>query len=175
MSSSSSVQFKYYLFNQVGEIAGNEMSPTKRQQRQGTKIPPLTECRKTKLGETRLSQGGGGCSTPTPYKYSKVHFLAHSHLTGNLATGRTVTQSSTIGTWFVQQAIDFNPGFTKPSSSCSSTTGQTNPWWRVDLHYIYRVSRVVVTNRLDCCPERINGAEIRIGNSLENNGNNNPM
>uniref|UniRef100_A0A8C1JNS7 Fucolectin tachylectin-4 pentraxin-1 domain-containing protein n=1 Tax=Cyprinus carpio TaxID=7962 RepID=A0A8C1JNS7_CYPCA len=94
---------------------------------------------------------------------------------GNLATGRTVTQSSTFGTWVGEQAIDFNPGFIQPSSSCSSTTAQTNPWWRVDLHYIYRVSSVVITNRLDCCPERIDGAEIRIGNSLENNGNNNPI
>ncbi|KAL0189902.1 hypothetical protein M9458_017001, partial [Cirrhinus mrigala] len=87
---------------------------------------------------------------------------------------KNVTQSSTIGTWFAPQAIDFNPGFKNPESSCSSTNGQTNPWWRVDLRYIYRVSRVVITNRLDCCPEGINEAEIRIGNSLENNGNNNP-
>ncbi len=29
MSSSSSVQFKLYLCNQVGDIAGNEVSPTK--------------------------------------------------------------------------------------------------------------------------------------------------
>ncbi|XP_016345461.1 fucolectin-5-like [Sinocyclocheilus anshuiensis] len=93
----------------------------------------------------------------------------------NLATGRTITQSSTIGTWLGQQAIDFNPGFKKPSSSCSSTDNQTNPWWRVDLSSVYRVSRVVITNRLDCCPEKIDGAEIRIGNSLENNGNNNPI
>ncbi|XP_016112928.1 fucolectin-1-like [Sinocyclocheilus grahami] len=94
---------------------------------------------------------------------------------GNLATGRTITQSSTIGTWLGQQAIDFNPGFIQPSSSCSSTDNQTNPWWRVDLSSVYRVSRVVITNRLDCCPEQIDGAEIHIGNSLENNGNNNPI
>uniref|UniRef100_A0A672KRV4 Fucolectin tachylectin-4 pentraxin-1 domain-containing protein n=1 Tax=Sinocyclocheilus grahami TaxID=75366 RepID=A0A672KRV4_SINGR len=78
----------------------------------------------------------------------------------NLATGRTITQSSTYGLWLAQQAIDFNPGFIQPSSSCSSTTAQTNPWWRVDLRYIYRVRRVVITNRLDCCPEQIDGAEI---------------
>ncbi|KAK7177210.1 hypothetical protein R3I93_001254 [Phoxinus phoxinus] len=94
---------------------------------------------------------------------------------GNLAAGRSVTQSSTINSWFAEQAIDFNPGFTHPQLACSSTTSQTNPWWRLDLHQIYRVSRVVVTNRRNCCPERINGAEIRIGNSLENNGNNNPI
>uniref|UniRef100_A0A8C1E258 Fucolectin tachylectin-4 pentraxin-1 domain-containing protein n=1 Tax=Cyprinus carpio carpio TaxID=630221 RepID=A0A8C1E258_CYPCA len=94
---------------------------------------------------------------------------------GNLATGRNVTQSSTFGSWTTQQATDFNPGFIQPSSACSSTNVQTNPWWRVDLRYIYRVSRVIITNRLDCCPEQINGAEIHIGNSLDNNGNNNPI
>ncbi|KAF4115212.1 uncharacterized protein LOC131537573 [Onychostoma macrolepis] len=94
---------------------------------------------------------------------------------GNLATGRTVTQSSTYDSWSAQQAIDFNPGVTNSRSACSSTDMQTNPWWRVDLRYIYSVSRVVITNRLDCCAENINGVEIRIGNSLENDGNNNPI
>uniref|UniRef100_A0A672KV66 Fucolectin tachylectin-4 pentraxin-1 domain-containing protein n=1 Tax=Sinocyclocheilus grahami TaxID=75366 RepID=A0A672KV66_SINGR len=95
--------------------------------------------------------------------------------------GTIVTYVSTLFyDWYTQNAldgltIDFNPDFIQPSSSCSSTTAQTNPWWRVDLRYIYRVSRVVITNRLDCCPEQIDGAEIRIGNSLENNGNNNPI
>ncbi|XP_051756509.1 fucolectin-like [Ctenopharyngodon idella] len=93
----------------------------------------------------------------------------------NLAAGRSVTQSSTFNSWIAEQAIDFSPGFTQPGSACSSTNSQTNPWWRLDLHHIYRVNRVVITNRLDCCPERINGAEIRIGNSLENNGNNNTI
>ncbi|XP_016112862.1 uncharacterized protein [Sinocyclocheilus grahami] len=93
----------------------------------------------------------------------------------NLATGRTVTQSSTYGTWLAQKAIDLNPGLTKSYSACSSTSAQTNPWWRVDLSSVYRVSRVVITNRIDCCAERLNGTEIRIGNSLENNGNNNPI
>ncbi|XP_026101307.1 uncharacterized protein LOC113072525 [Carassius auratus] len=94
---------------------------------------------------------------------------------GNLATERNVTQSSTNGSLISEQAIDFNPGFTQPWSACFSTNVQTNPWWRLDLSFIYRVSIVVITNRLDCCPERINGAEIRIGNSLENTGNNNPI
>lgn len=93
---------------------------------------------------------------------------------GNLATGRTVTQSSTYGSWSAQQAIDFNPGFTNSWSACSSTDIQTNPWWRVDLNSVYRVNRVVITNRLDYCAERINGTEIRIGNSLENDDNSNP-
>ncbi|KAF4111662.1 hypothetical protein G5714_008693 [Onychostoma macrolepis] len=104
-----------------------------------------------------------------------VYVIFPVYLAGNLATGRTATQSSTYGYWFAQQAIDFNPGFTNSWSACSSTDAQTNPWWRVDLGSVYRVNRVVITNRLDCCPERINGAQIHIGNSLENNGNNNPI
>ncbi|KAK3523123.1 hypothetical protein QTP86_017284 [Hemibagrus guttatus] len=39
---------------------------------------------------------------------------------------------------------------------------------------MYDISNVIITNRGDCCPKRINGAEIHIGNSLINNGNNNP-
>nr|XP_046176436.1 uncharacterized protein LOC124008884 [Oncorhynchus gorbuscha] len=58
--------------------------------------------------------------------------------------------------------------------SCSSTAFNTNPWWRVDLLDVYRVTAVNITNRGDCCPERLDGAEIRIGNSLENNSINNP-
>ncbi|XP_052405796.1 uncharacterized protein LOC127951796 [Carassius gibelio] len=93
----------------------------------------------------------------------------------NLAAGRTAIQSSTYGAWSAQRAIDFNPGFTNSWSACSSTDSENKPWWRVDLGYVYRVSTVVITNiLLGCCPDRINGAEIRIGNSLENNGNNNP-
>uniref|UniRef100_A0A8C1S3Y8 Fucolectin tachylectin-4 pentraxin-1 domain-containing protein n=1 Tax=Cyprinus carpio TaxID=7962 RepID=A0A8C1S3Y8_CYPCA len=79
----------------------------------------------------------------------------------------TAAQSTTVSAqWSADHAID---GLTKSWSACSSSNVQTNPWWSVDLSYIYRVSRVVITNRLDCCPERINGAEIHIGNSLENN------
>ncbi|XP_051999501.1 uncharacterized protein LOC127655638 [Xyrauchen texanus] len=93
---------------------------------------------------------------------------------GNLAVGRNATQSSTNGLWFAEQAIDSNRGLLKSSSACSSTNNENYPWWRLDLRHVYEVSRVVITNRVDCCPEEINGAEVRIGNSLENNGNINP-
>ncbi|CAM4630537.1 unnamed protein product [Leuciscus chuanchicus] len=65
--------------------------------------------------------------------------------------------------------------------SCSHTHADRDPWWRVggklgvDLGEIYGVTRVSITNRGDAVPERINGGQIRIGNSLENNGNNNEL
>uniref|UniRef100_A0A9J8CJ38 Fucolectin tachylectin-4 pentraxin-1 domain-containing protein n=1 Tax=Cyprinus carpio carpio TaxID=630221 RepID=A0A9J8CJ38_CYPCA len=33
-----------------------------------------------------------------------------------------------------------------------------------DLMKMYSVNRVTITNRLDCCESRINGAEIHVGN-----------
>ncbi|XP_060888002.1 uncharacterized protein LOC132958941 [Labrus mixtus] len=57
---------------------------------------------------------------------------------------------------------------------CTHTKKETNPWWRLDLRETHAVTSVKVTNRRDCCAQRLDGAEIRIGNSAENNGNDNP-
>ncbi|XP_018419889.1 PREDICTED: uncharacterized protein LOC108793438 [Nanorana parkeri] len=58
---------------------------------------------------------------------------------------------------------------------CSGTAVQHNPWWRVDLMGKFKVFTVAVTNRGDCCVDRIIGAQIRIGNSAEDGGTNNPI
>ncbi|XP_073692868.1 uncharacterized protein [Garra rufa] len=99
----------------------------------------------------------------------------YGQLIGNLASDGTVTQSSTSEDWIAEKAIDGNRGLQRLGTGCSSTLTETNPWWRLDLTHTYSIIQVVVTNRNDCCVEQINGAEIRIGNSLENNGNNNPL
>ncbi|XP_067303757.1 fucolectin-like isoform X2 [Pseudorasbora parva] len=97
----------------------------------------------------------------------------YGYLAENLAVDGAATQSSTSGDEFAEKAVD--RGLQQLYTGCSSTLIETNPWWRLDLRDVYRVSKVVVTNRKQCCAERINGAEIHIGNSLENNGNNNPI
>ncbi|XP_059356856.1 fucolectin-1-like [Carassius carassius] len=92
----------------------------------------------------------------------------------NLALKGKAVQSSTFYTWGAAKAIDgirYAPG---PGSSCSHTGNDLSPWWRLDLLDSYSIYKVTITNRADCCPEQTTGAEIRIGNSLENNGNNNP-
>ncbi|XP_058637692.1 fucolectin-like [Onychostoma macrolepis] len=94
---------------------------------------------------------------------------------GNRAVGGAVIQSSTFASWFAEKAVDSNRGFQQLNTACTSTLNETNPWWRLDLHDVHRVSEVVITNRKYSYAERINGADIRIGNSLENNGNNNPI
>ncbi|XP_067256480.1 uncharacterized protein [Chanodichthys erythropterus] len=94
---------------------------------------------------------------------------------GNRAVGGAVIQSSTSGDWFAEKAIDGNRGLQQSNAFCSSTLNETNPWWRLDMRNVYQVSRVVITNRNYCCAEQLDGLEIHIGNSLENNGNNNPI
>ncbi|XP_056599289.1 fucolectin-like [Triplophysa dalaica] len=97
--------------------------------------------------------------------------------TENLAFKGTVTQSSTFDNWETQHAIDgvrYGPDpFISPF--CSGTAYESNPWWRLDLLDYCNITTVIISARPDCCHEETNGAEIRIGNSLENNGNNNPI
>ncbi|XP_044138163.1 fucolectin-like [Bufo gargarizans] len=52
---------------------------------------------------------------------------------------------------------------------CAHNNGRRDPWWKVDLKKTYTISHVVITNRMDCCPQRLLGAEIRVGNSPDNN------
>ncbi|KAK9957087.1 hypothetical protein ABG768_011357, partial [Culter alburnus] len=95
---------------------------------------------------------------------------------GNLALGGTAVQSSTYDHLAAaQNAVDGNRNPIYTSGSCSHTAWDRDPWWRVDLLTVYKITRVSITNRRDCCAERINGAQIRIGNSLQNNGNNNQL
>ncbi|XP_029927574.1 fucolectin-7-like isoform X2 [Myripristis murdjan] len=91
----------------------------------------------------------------------------------NLALRGRATQSSVYPAGIPMNAIDGNCASNWNQGSCSHTQDNFSPWWRLDLLKTYKVVSVSITNR-DDVPERINGVEIRIGNSLDNNGNNNP-
>ncbi|MBN3294220.1 FUCL4 protein, partial [Polypterus senegalus] len=97
----------------------------------------------------------------------------------NVALRGKATQSQILGgQWgFLGNpgnAIDGNRNSNYVYGSCTHTESHNSPWWRVDLLEKHKIYQVVITNRGDCCPEKINGAEIRIGDSLENEGNSNP-
>ncbi|ROL52948.1 Fucolectin-1 [Anabarilius grahami] len=94
---------------------------------------------------------------------------------GNLALGATAVQSSTYDGLAAQNAVDGNKNSIRSHGSCSHTNGDRDAWWRVDLLDVYKITRVSITNRGDGYVQRINGAQIRIGNSLENNGNSNEL
>lgn len=96
--------------------------------------------------------------------------------TENVALRGTATQSHATDNirGAALNAIDGNHDSHFLGSSCTHTQDETNPWWRVDLHESYIVTSVTVTNRGDCCHERLNGLEIHIGNSLNRDGLGNP-
>lgn len=91
----------------------------------------------------------------------------------NLALQGKATQSSLYSFGLASNAIDGNRGSKWEAGSCSHTSNDINPWWRLDLRKTHRVFSVKVANT-DANPERLDGAEIHIGDSLEENGNSNP-
>ncbi|KAM9450173.1 fucolectin-like [Clarias gariepinus] len=110
-------------------------------------------------------------SDPTPLHTCRKE----GHLPINVALRGIATQSSLFSNSVpANLAIDGNKASSFTSYSCACTVCENSPWWRVNLLAVYDISDVIVTNRGDCCAERIHGAEIHIGNTLVNNGNNNP-
>ncbi|XP_073668797.1 fucolectin-like isoform X2 [Paramisgurnus dabryanus] len=102
--------------------------------------------------------------------------LCNAGSTDNLAFGANAVQSSTYNELAdADHAVDGNRDSNYMWGSCTHTGIEDNPWWRVDLKSIYSINKVIIINRGDCCEERIIGAQIRIGNSLDNNGNNNKL
>ncbi|TNN02853.1 hypothetical protein fugu_010340 [Takifugu bimaculatus] len=91
----------------------------------------------------------------------------------NLALQGKAAQSSLYQFGSAYNAIDGSHDSTWEHGSCSHTSNDITPWWRLDLRKTHKVLAVNITN-MDTNPERLNGAEIRIGDSLENNGNANP-
>lgn len=91
----------------------------------------------------------------------------------NIAKKGKVAQSSVNKGAGPKRATDGNGASNFELGSCSATKKQQSPWWRLDLLKPYKVGTVAVTIQSDCCHERMNGAEIRIGNS-PNSGNANP-
>ncbi|XP_070556415.1 uncharacterized protein [Ptychodera flava] len=89
-------------------------------------------------------------------------------LSENVAAGKSASQSSlyTISTPAgPENAIDGNADSDWSSQSCTHTLQEENSWWKVDLQGTYKVDVIVITNRKDCCSERLVGAVVRVGSS----------
>ncbi|KAI7790262.1 putative fucolectin-like [Triplophysa rosa] len=93
----------------------------------------------------------------------------------NFALKGTATQSSTLLNWVAQKAVDGVRYGSVEADHCSTTPVVSNPWWRLDLLDYYEIDTVIIAPKPSCCPEFTTGVEIRIGDSLDNNGNNNPI
>lgn len=82
-----------------------------------------------------------------------------------LSRSKPTFQSSTGYGGVSNRAVDGNKRGVYGGGSCTHTLQTANPWWAVDLGAQQRVARIRVTNRSDCCAERLSNFEIRVGNA----------
>ncbi|XP_068677380.1 receptor-type tyrosine-protein phosphatase T-like isoform X2 [Montipora foliosa] len=88
---------------------------------------------------------------------------------GNVALFKPTGQSSTFRTHFSSYAVD--GGKATNVKVCAHTENpNTNPFWRVDLGRVEHVAEVRILSRGDCCAERLDRAEIRVGDSTAMGG-----
>ncbi|MCP4849992.1 MAG: DUF1549 domain-containing protein [Verrucomicrobiaceae bacterium] len=79
----------------------------------------------------------------------------------NIARAGVATQSSNFsGATLAGKAIDGNADGT--FGSCACTQEQTNGWWELDLGAEMAIDHIVVFNRNDCCPERLDNVSVAI-------------
>jgi len=100
----------------------------------------------------------------------KVYGTKSGKIAVNLALGKQTTQSSTGWNGAAARAVDGNVAGTYTSGSCTHTFNDVSKnaggvsWWAVDLGKEADVRKVVVYNRNDdCCKNRQNQFQVRIG------------
>jgi len=75
--------------------------------------------------------------------------------------GATTTQSSEGWGGRSSRAIDGNSEASWRGGSCTHTRSR-NSWWQVDLGSSHSIEAVKVTNRGDCCGNRLNGFKVEL-------------
>jgi hypothetical protein len=79
----------------------------------------------------------------------------------NIARAGTAKQSSDYGGGSVAgKAIDGKKDGS--FASCACTLDQENPWWEIDLGTMKPIDHILVYNRNDCCPERLDNVTVGI-------------
>lgn len=91
---------------------------------------------------------------------------------------RRTFQSTTGYGAFSSKAVD------RDTASCTHTgysysksdEDSRDPWWSVDLGAQRKITRIQISNRKDCCGDRLSDFEIRVGNAspLSNGKGNSP-
>jgi hypothetical protein len=81
----------------------------------------------------------------------------------NVALGKIASQSTTGFGGDASRAVDGNTDGNYGAGSVTHTdTGDPAPSWQVDLGTEFEISRIVLWNRTDCCPDRLSNFRISI-------------
>ena len=54
-------------------------------------------------------------------------------------------------------------------NSCTHTNVEDKPWWQVDLQKSFKINRVEIYNRVDCCGDRLNNLVLTVGDTVLGN------
>ncbi|XP_036940540.1 uncharacterized protein LOC119011485 [Acanthopagrus latus] len=77
---------------------------------------------------------------------------------------------------FTHNSVDYSSGRATDGNTtvCAHTNKEQKPWWRIDLLGVYNIYCVSIYNDAGD-HTNVNGAQIHVGNSLDNSGTNNKM
>ena len=79
----------------------------------------------------------------------------------NVALGKPAKQSSVYGRGNASRAVDGNENSSWVGRSITHTGKDKNAWWQVDLGKGYQIDKIVITNRKDCCSDRLSNFKWR--------------
>ena len=77
-----------------------------------------------------------------------------------LSQGRPTKQNSVGWSGVPKRAVDGNVDGIYGAGTSTHSRGNKNNWWQVDLEANNKVYMVLIHNRVDCCQNRINGAQV---------------
>ncbi|XP_071945661.1 scavenger receptor cysteine-rich domain-containing protein DMBT1-like [Antedon mediterranea] len=84
---------------------------------------------------------------------------------GLLSAGKPTAQSSLGWQGLSMRAVDGDYGARYNQRTCTHTQNDNPSWWRVDLGQSLTVRYVRIRNRADCCSNRLNTAQVRVGDN----------
>jgi len=137
------------------------------------------ELAQSAVGSYSLDKSGFGCSlvidkvtsghlgtyTCKDLSLNDHGYSAELSSNDNLALSKTAIQVSLGSGGLEGRAVDGVADGQYSKNSCSHTDDGAAPsWWAVDLGAVSSVGRVTITNRADCCPERLKEFDIGLTN-----------
>lgn len=105
---------------------------------------------------------GAGSTGHTGQGWSNVEVCWKKADGTDMALGRPALQSSTASDGAAARAVDGNRDGNYGAGSVTHTADEYQPWWQVDLQASRTINKVVISNRTDCCSERLNNFQVLV-------------
>lgn len=119
-------------------------------------------------GYERCVLYGAGSIGTAGQGWSNVEVCTKKAQGTDLALGRPALQSSTSWGGVAARAVDGNTNGDYGANSVTHTADEFQPWWQVDLQASRTLNKVVISNRTDCCSERLSNFKLLVSDDGSN-------